>query len=101
MAASDLGLQTVSIYSENDVSSLHRYRTDEAEALGAKVAPAYLDIDRIVAIRMRIIPNYTSLVCFVICGTSSLSATQSCLVLVHTWYAGLKPPVSSMVPVFR
>lgn len=49
-AASDLGLQTVSIYSEEDTSSLHCYRTDVSDALEAKGAAAYLDIDRIVAI---------------------------------------------------
>lgn len=49
-AAADLGLQTVSIYSKEDESSLHRYRTDESVALDARGAMAYLDIDRIVAI---------------------------------------------------
>lgn len=49
-AAADLGLQTVSIYSEEDATSLHRYRTDEAIALNAKGADAYLDIDKIVSI---------------------------------------------------
>ena len=49
-ATSDLGLPSVSIYSEDDATSLHRYRTDESVSLEAKGVPAYLDIDRIVDI---------------------------------------------------
>lgn len=49
-AAADLGIKTVSIYSEKDASTLHRYRTDETVALNGKGAMAYLDIPRIVAI---------------------------------------------------
>ena len=49
-AASDLGLQTVSVYSEEDATSLHRYRTDSAKSLDAKGVAAYLNMDRIVAI---------------------------------------------------
>ena len=49
-AASDLGLQTLGVYSEEDATSLHRYRTDEAIALQARGVPAYLDIDHLVEI---------------------------------------------------
>ena len=49
-AASDFGVRSVGIYSEEDATSLHRYRTDEAIALAAKGVPAYLDVDRILAI---------------------------------------------------
>ncbi|MCY4425969.1 MAG: carbamoyl-phosphate synthase large subunit [Halieaceae bacterium] len=49
-AAADLELHSTSIYSEEDATSLHRYRTDEAIALEARGVPAYLDIDRIVEI---------------------------------------------------
>ena len=49
-AASDLGLSSLSIYSEDDAASLHRYRTDDAVALPARGVPAYLDIGRIVEI---------------------------------------------------
>ena len=49
-AASDLGLQSSSVYAVEDAISLHRYRTDEAIALEARGVPAYLDIDHIVEI---------------------------------------------------
>ena len=51
-AASDLGLSSLSIYSEDDAASLHRFRTNEAVALPARGVPAYLDIGRIVEIAM-------------------------------------------------
>ena len=51
-AASDLGLRSLSIYSEEDADSLHRYRTDEAIALEARGVPAYLDADHIVEIAL-------------------------------------------------
>ena len=51
--ASDLGLHSSSIYSIEDETSLHRYRTDEAIALNARGVPAYLDIDHIVEIAMK------------------------------------------------
>ena len=49
-AASDLGIETVSVFSEDDSRSLHVRRTDEAAPLNGKGPRAYLDIDRIVAV---------------------------------------------------
>jgi len=49
-AAKELGIPTVSIYSEDDASSLHIQQTDEAVALEGKGAKAYLDIDKVIAI---------------------------------------------------
>src|SRR5881392_4378423 len=45
-AASELGLRTVAIYSQEDRFSLHRTKADEAYLVGAGRAPveAYLDI---------------------------------------------------------
>jgi acetyl/propionyl-CoA carboxylase alpha subunit/acetyl-CoA carboxylase carboxyltransferase component len=48
-AAADLGLRTVSIYSEDDAASLHVDRADASVALGGRGAKAYLDIAQIVA----------------------------------------------------
>jgi pyruvate carboxylase len=49
-AASELGLRTVAIFSEEDKLSLHRYKADEAYLLGQGLGPlrAYLAIDKIV-----------------------------------------------------
>lgn len=49
-SAADAGLQSLSIYSGEDENSLHRYRTDDAIALNARGAAAYLDIEHIVAL---------------------------------------------------
>jgi acetyl/propionyl-CoA carboxylase alpha subunit/acetyl-CoA carboxylase carboxyltransferase component len=49
-AASELGLCTVAVYSDDDAESLHVRKADEAQALGAKGPAAYLDIDRILAV---------------------------------------------------
>jgi pyruvate carboxylase len=51
-AASELGLRTVAIYSQEDRFSLHRTKADEAYLVGAGRAPvdAYLDIEDIVRI---------------------------------------------------
>ncbi len=46
-AASDLGIDTVSVYSEDDARSLHVRRTDESAALNGNGPSAYLDIERI------------------------------------------------------
>jgi len=48
-AAADLGLRSVSIYSDDDANSLHVKWADESHALGASGPAAYLDIDRVVA----------------------------------------------------
>jgi len=49
-AANELGLRTVSIYSQEDRLNLHRFKADEAYQVGAGKGPveAYLDIDSII-----------------------------------------------------
>ncbi len=51
-AASELGLRTVAIYSQEDRFSLHRTKADEAYLVGRDKGPveAYLDIDDILRI---------------------------------------------------
>src|ERR1700759_1781899 len=51
-AATELGLRTVAIYSEEDRLALHRFKADEAYQVGVGKGPvqAYLDIDGIIAI---------------------------------------------------
>ncbi|HEY5704003.1 MAG TPA: pyruvate carboxylase [Terrimicrobiaceae bacterium] len=50
-AASELGLRTVAVYSQEDRLSLHRFKADEAYLIGAGKGPvqAYMDVDGIVA----------------------------------------------------
>ena len=51
-AATELGIGTVAIYSEEDRLSLHRYKADEAYLVGKGKGPidAYLGIDEIIAL---------------------------------------------------
>ena len=51
-AATELGLRTATIYSNEDRLSLHRFKADEAYEIGADKGPvaAYLDIEGIVAL---------------------------------------------------
>ena len=51
-AATDLGLRTVAIYSQEDRLALHRFKADEAYQVGAGKGPveAYLDIAGIIAV---------------------------------------------------
>ena len=49
-AATELGIRTVSIYSEDDARSLHTRRADSAIALRGSGVAAYLDIEQIVAL---------------------------------------------------
>src|SRR5690606_37891259 len=51
-AATELGIRTVAIYSEEDRVHLHRYKADEAYLIGQGLSPvgAYLAIDRILEI---------------------------------------------------
>ncbi len=55
-ACTELGIQTVAIYSEEDRLSLHRYKADEAYLVGKGKAPidAYLGIDEIVSLAKRL-----------------------------------------------
>jgi pyruvate carboxylase len=55
-ACTELGIQTIAIYSEEDRLSLHRYKADEAYLVGKGKAPidAYLGIDEIVALAKRL-----------------------------------------------
>jgi acetyl/propionyl-CoA carboxylase alpha subunit/acetyl-CoA carboxylase carboxyltransferase component len=48
-AAAELGIATVGIHSEDDATSLHVRRVDEAKALKGKGAAAYLDIAGVIA----------------------------------------------------
>ncbi len=54
-ACTELGKQTVAIYSEQDSLSLHRYKADEAYLVGEGKGPieAYLDMEGIVALAVR------------------------------------------------
>jgi len=47
--ASDLGIRSVAVYSDDDASSLHVKTADGAQALGASGVAAYLDSARIIA----------------------------------------------------
>ena len=49
-AASELGIRTVAIFSEDDARSLHARRADHAAQLRGAGAKAYLDIEQIVAL---------------------------------------------------
>lgn len=51
-AATELGISTVAIYSQEDMRALHRYKADEAYLLGEDLGPAesYLNIERIIQI---------------------------------------------------
>ena len=51
-AATELGLRTVAVYSQEDRLSLHRFKADEAYLIGQGKGPvqAYLDVDGIVAL---------------------------------------------------
>src|SRR5581483_3348572 len=51
-AGTELNLRTVAIYAPEDRLCIHRYKADEAYAVGAGKGPvaAYLDIDSIVAV---------------------------------------------------
>src|SRR5258708_13900722 len=48
-AAAELGIVTVGIHSEDDATSLHIRRVDEARPLKGKGAAAYLDIAGVIA----------------------------------------------------
>ncbi len=48
-SCSDLGLQSVAVYSSDDAQSLHIRRADRAQALGKAGAAAYLDIPGLIA----------------------------------------------------
>lgn len=48
--AAEMGIATVSVFAEDDASSLHVRKSDEARALNGVGAPAYLDIAQIIAI---------------------------------------------------
>jgi acetyl/propionyl-CoA carboxylase alpha subunit/acetyl-CoA carboxylase carboxyltransferase component len=49
-AASEFGVRTIAVYSDDDVSALHTRKADEARALGGTGAAAYLDIERVIAV---------------------------------------------------
>ncbi|WP_018122119.1 pyruvate carboxylase [Wohlfahrtiimonas chitiniclastica] len=51
-AASELGINTVAIYSEQDIKAVHRYKADESYLVGQGKPPlaAYLDIEDIIRI---------------------------------------------------
>ena len=51
-AATELGIRTVAIYSEEDKRSLHRYKADEAYMIGEGLGPlrAYLSIEDIISL---------------------------------------------------
>ncbi len=47
-AATDLGIRTVAVYSEDDAASLHTRVADESRPLTGRGVPAYLDIEAII-----------------------------------------------------
>src|SRR5260221_7461987 len=49
-AAAELGIRTLAIYSEDDAASLHTRKADEARGLRGAGAPAYLDLEQIIAV---------------------------------------------------
>jgi len=55
-ACTELGIQTVAVYSEEDRLSLHRYKADEAYLVGKGKAPidAYLGIEELVGLAKRL-----------------------------------------------
>lgn len=54
-AAAELNISTVAIYSNDDKSSLHRYKADESYLVGSDLGPAesYLNIERIIEVALR------------------------------------------------
>ncbi|MGO4833447.1 biotin carboxylase N-terminal domain-containing protein, partial [Rhizobiaceae sp. 2RAB30] len=52
-AASELGIETLAVFAQEDARSLHVRRADRAVALDGRGAAAYLDIDQIVAVAQR------------------------------------------------
>ena len=54
-AAAELNISTVAIYSNEDKSSLHRYKADESYLVGSDLGPAesYLNIERIIEVALR------------------------------------------------
>jgi acetyl/propionyl-CoA carboxylase alpha subunit len=50
--ASDLGISTTAIYSDDDSLSLHVRHADCALGLGAEGVPAYLDVERIISLAL-------------------------------------------------
>ena len=48
-AAAELGMRTVTVFSEDDGRSLHTRRADEARALRGRGAAAYLDVEQVIA----------------------------------------------------
>ncbi|USG67254.1 pyruvate carboxylase [Brevibacillus ruminantium] len=54
-AATELGIRTVAVYSEQDNVSIHRFKADESYLVGAGKGPieAYLDIESIIEIAKR------------------------------------------------
>jgi acetyl/propionyl-CoA carboxylase alpha subunit/acetyl-CoA carboxylase carboxyltransferase component len=49
-AAADLGIPAVAVFSEDDDSSLHALRADDARALRGKGAAAYMDVDQLLEV---------------------------------------------------
>ena len=49
-AAAELGIRTLAIFSEDDATSLHTRKADEARPLRGAGAAAYLDLDQIIAL---------------------------------------------------
>ncbi len=52
-AASELGIESLAVFAQEDARSLHVRRADRAVALDGRGAAAYLDIDQIVAVAQR------------------------------------------------
>ncbi len=53
-AATELGMRTVAVYSQEDRFALHRFKADESYLIGEGKGPidAYLDIDAVIGVAL-------------------------------------------------
>lgn len=69
-AATEKGIRTVAVYSQEDVNHMHRQKADEAYLIGKGLAPvaAYLDITEIIRVaKVNTLIYYTYLPYVIVC----------------------------------